>query len=281
MPQYLFIHFHHIRGMKSFSKICSDIKNVKIQGAINVAKSALKAYSINPTKNAKRKLISLRPTEPAMFNALNIAEKKSIQFAEQHFTNAQQFINHYVLKMIPSKSIIATHCHSNTLAEALISAHKSGKNFKVVLTETRPLYQGRKTASQLSRAGINVSYFVDAAMHESIKQADLVMLGADAVTPKGAINKIGSAAIAEIANTHKKPLYIVTDSWKYYSKPLLIEQRPKKEIWSKAPGKINLKNPAFEIVPKKHISKIISELGLNSYSSFLKEAKKELKRAAL
>ena len=261
--------------MNTFSKICQDIKTIKIQGA-----AAIKAYAMKPTKNAKKQLIKLRPTEPALFNALDIAEKKSPQFAEQHFENAQQFINHYVLKIIPSKSVIATHCHSNTLAQALISAHKSGKSFNVLVTETRPLFQGRKTAKQLSNAGIEVTQFIDSAMHESIKQADIIMLGADAVTPKGIINKIGSEAIAEIAHVHKKPLYIITDSWKFSSKPISIEQRSEKEVWHKKPKNIRIKNPAFEIIPRKHITYIISELGILTHEQFIKESKKELRRAA-
>lgn len=265
--------------MNLFLKICEDIRNLKIQGAINVAKSAVKAYSSNPTISSKRKLMSLRPTEPAMFNALNIAEKKSPEYAIQHFDNSQQFINHYVLKTLPQNSLIATHCHSNTLVNALISAHKLKKSFKVLATETRPLFQGRKTAIELSRQGVKVTLMVDSAMHESIKEADFVMLGADAITAKGVINKIGSTSIAEIAKVHKKPVYIVADSWKFYAKQLKIEQRSKKEVWNFKSKNIYLKNPAFEIIPKKYVYKIISELGVHSYKDFIKEAKHELKRA--
>ena len=39
--------------MDSFSKICKDIKSIKIQGATNVAKAAVKAYRLKPTKKSK------------------------------------------------------------------------------------------------------------------------------------------------------------------------------------------------------------------------------------
>ena len=61
---------------KSFNEIIKAIKNVKIQGARNIAKKALEAYSLIPTKISKKKLLASRPTEPMMENVLDLAEKK-------------------------------------------------------------------------------------------------------------------------------------------------------------------------------------------------------------
>ncbi len=52
------------------NKIYKDIKSVKIQGATNVARAALKAYSLSPKKSTIKKLKSLRPTEPMLQNVL-------------------------------------------------------------------------------------------------------------------------------------------------------------------------------------------------------------------
>ncbi len=82
--------------MDSFSKICKDIKSIKIQGATNVAKSAIKAYCLKPTKKSKEILIKLRPTEPMVLNSLNILEKSSYENVLNHFDNAQEFINYYI-----------------------------------------------------------------------------------------------------------------------------------------------------------------------------------------
>ena len=53
---------------KRFNKIAADIKSIKIQGATNIAKAALKAYSLVPTKTSKKKLLSLRPTVLILMN---------------------------------------------------------------------------------------------------------------------------------------------------------------------------------------------------------------------
>ena len=64
----------YLKKKKKFNKISRDIKSIKIQGARNIAKQALFAYSLFPNKNSKKKLISLRPTEPMLINVLNKAE---------------------------------------------------------------------------------------------------------------------------------------------------------------------------------------------------------------
>lgn len=263
--------------MNIFNKISRDIKLLKIQGATEVAKAGVRAYFLNPTAASRKKLASLRPTEPALFNAINIAKKHSQKEIISHFQKAQEKINQNVSKIIRNKKIIFTHCHSNAVSNSLIYAKKNGLKFEVYNTETRPLYQGRLTAKQLAKAKIKVTTFVDSGMHEAIKRSDIVLLGADAVLNSGAINKIGSAAAAEIAKVHKVPLYIVSDSWKFYSKSVKIEERDFHEVWKSAPKHVKVKNPAFEKVPKQDITKIISELGILSYSNFIKQAKNSLR----
>lgn len=263
--------------MDKFEKICKDIKDIKIQGATNVAKAGVEAYCLRPKNSSIKILSNLRPTEPMLLNALRIARKSSIDNVLNHFDNAQEFINYYVQKTIQNNQIIFTHCHSNTLALALIEAHKNKKKFSVINTETRPLYQGHITSKQLSKSGIKVSMSIDSAILEDIKMANIVMVGADAITKKGVLNKIGSGLIAKIASDLKKPLYIVTDSWKFSSKKVDIEKRSWKEVWIKSPKKVKIENPAFELIPKKQIYKIISELGVLSHKEFLKQAKRSLK----
>ena len=250
---------------KGFDKICKNIKSVKIQGARNIAKAALKAYKLNPTEKAKKKLISLRPTEPMLVNVINKLDKEPYEKIIKHFDEAQNKINKKVFKLIKNGDVIYTHCHSTNVSNALIYAKKKGKKFEVYNTETRPLYQGRKTARELKQAKIKVTMFVDSAFSVALgekqgtKKVTKVFLGADALLKNGIINKIGSETVARIAKQEKIPVYIIADSWKQSDKKVKIEQRDFKEIWNRAPKGIKIKNPAFEFVPKKYIKKIITE----------------------
>lgn len=261
--------------IKKFNKIVKAIKEIKIQGARNIAKKALYAYSLIPTRVSKKKLLSSRPTEPMMENVLEMADKKSYKEISKHFDEAQEKINKNVFKLIKKGDIIFTHCHSTNVVNALIYSKKKGKNFEVYNTETRPLFQGRKTAKELKRAGIKVTMFVDSAVgvalskEQETKKVDKVFIGADALLKKGIINKIGSETIAKLAKQEKIPVYIVADSWKFTKKKIPIEQRKLTEVWDSAPKKIKIKNPAFEFVDKKYISGIITEFGLMKYGNFV------------
>jgi len=264
---------------KRFNKISKDIKDIKIQGATNVAKAALRAYFLQPSKSIKNKLLKLRPTEPMLSHVLELAEQgKSQKDILEHFNEAQDKINKQVFKLIKNNSVIFTHCHSTNVIKALIYAKKKGKKFEVYNTETRPLFQGRKTSKQLKSAKIKTTQFVDAAVgialgkEQKTKKVSLVLLGADAILKDTVINKVGSEVVARIAKDEKIPFYIVADSWKYASKNVKLEQRHFKEVWGTK--KIHIKNPAFEKIKKKYIKAIISELGIQPYSQFLKKVKK-------
>ncbi len=262
---------------KRFDKIARDIKNVKIQGARNIAKAALYAYSLIPTKTSIKKLVSLRPTEPMLKKVLGLTKKEPYKKILEHFDSAQEGINKHVLKLIKDNDVIFTHCHSTNVSNALIYTKKKGKKFEVYNTETRPLLQGKKTATELSEAKIKVTMFVDSALEDALtgegklKKVNKVLLGSDALLNRGIINKIGSELVARIAKQEKIPFYIIADSWKFSKSKVPIENRSLNEIWNKAPKSIKIKNPAFEFVRKKYISGIVTEYGLMSYDKFVRK----------
>jgi len=262
-----------------FNKICRDIKSLKIQSATTLARKAFYAYKLVPNEESKKRLLDLRTTEPMLYNILNKYDKLPYSDLIKKLDDFQEKINQEIFKLIKDRDIIFTHCHASSVTKALIYAKNKGKNFEVFNTETRPLYQGRKTSKELRRAGIKVTMFVDSAVlialsNQSGKKVDLILLGADAITKKGVINKIGSGMYAELAKLHKVPFYIVSNSLKFTNKEIKIEQRPKQEVWDdKDNKKIKIINPAFEFIPKNLISGIISEFGILKYDDFLKKMK--------
>lgn len=259
-----------------FSKICRDIKSLKIQSATTLARKAFYAYKLIPTQESKKRLLSLRPTEPMLYNILNKYDALSYSELVNKLEEFQNKINQEVFKLIKNDSIIFTHCHATSVINALIYSKKKGKHFEVYNTETRPKYQGRKTSKELRRAGIKTTMFVDSAALIALansggKKVDLVLLGADAITKKGVINKVGSGMYAELAKLHKIPFYIVSNSLKYSNKQIKIENRASNEVWNNK--NIKIQNPAFELIHKKDITEIISELGTSSFDKFLRKVK--------
>lgn len=265
-----------------FERILKNIKSLKIQGAENIARAGIKALMMKHDTNSVKKIISLRPTEPCLRNAVNFALrdiKRNGKLALEHFDYSQKKIAEYGSRKIRNGSIVFTHCHSSTVIGILKEAAKTRK-FEVYATETRPLYQGRKTAEELAKAKIRVKLFTDAAGRQALKKASIALFGADAVTTEGeVINKMGTGMYAEIAEKYDVPVYACTDSWKYdpltefgFEEP--IEKRKAEEVWNKIPKGVEVTNTAFEAVEPEYITGIISELGVYAPQTFTEEVKK-------
>ena len=292
----------------SLKKTIERIRNLKVQGAESVAKEAVRSLKevvkSSKAKNvsgiladiyhAKNLLFLSRPTEPCMRNALNyvlhdldyddpveLANAVCLKVDEvlERFDKNQKIIAQIGSKKIRNGTVIFTHCHSSTILEILKEAKKRGKKFEVHNTETRPLYQGRITASEVAKLGIPVTHFVDAAARFALKKADLMLIGADAITTEGkVINKIGSELYAEIANKYDIPVYACTDSWKFDTETVFgyeenIEKRKGNEIWKNPPKGITVNNFAFEKVNPSLIAGVISELGIYKPHIFIQEIK--------
>jgi len=287
--------------------IVEDIKNLRIQGAANIAKASIKALQIvahdmrdkkkvdlvHNLNRVKKILFKTRPTEPGMRNSINYVLNniedadniyqeilKRIKEVNDHFDFVKNKIIKIAVKKIKNGMVVFTHCHSSTVTEILKQAKRQGKKFIVHNTETRPKFQGRLTAQELARAGIPVVHYVDSAARLALKKADIMLIGADAITAEGkVINKIGSELFAEVAEKWDVSLYVCTDSWKFDPKSVFgyeeeIEKREAKEVWPTAPKGIKINNFAFEKVNPDLITGIISELGIYKPEIFVEEIKR-------
>jgi len=165
---------------------------------------------------------------------------------------------------------VMTHCHSSLVTSILLEAKRQGKVFKVINTETQPRLQGRKTANELLKAGIEVIHVIDSAMRWAVRhyQVDLILIGADSITSEGTIiNKIGSRLLALVAHEEHVPFYVASPLLKYNPETNLgilevIEMRDPQEIWKDPPKGIEILNPAFETVSRRYIDGLITEAGI-------------------
>ncbi|MFA6529006.1 MAG: hypothetical protein WCT46_05725 [Candidatus Gracilibacteria bacterium] len=277
----------------SINQTAKDIKSLKIQGATQIAIAAVKAFGEEIKKGVSkkelevsaRKLILARETEPALRNAIGFClenyekDPRVAKKAADHFEQARKKIIEIGAARIKSGMTIFTHCHSATVEEIIVKAHKQGKRVRVHNTETRPKFQGRLTATAIAKAGIPVDHFVDSAAIEAMRGCDLFLFGCDAITSDGRIiNKIGTALMIDIANKYGIPRYSCTDSWKFdpetmQGKDEVIEERSAKEVWDHAPKGVKIHNPAFEVCDPDKITGVISELGILKPESLVAEIK--------
>ena len=262
--------------MATLQQTVRDIKSLKIQGSQTIAEAALAAWAKATNKaRATELLVNARPTEPMLFHAIAAANAGHDPYELiKRFRADKKLIAKTGAKLIRNGMHVFTHCHSSTVVDILKQAKKQGKTFEVHNTETRPKYQGRITAKELAKAGIKVHHYIDSAALEAMENAEIFLIGADAITKEGIYNKIGSGMLAGIASTYFKiPVYSCTHSWKFSHKDIEVEHRPKSEVWKNAPKNIHIHNPAFELVEEEFIKGIISQLGILPFGKFLKKVK--------
>ncbi|MCS7134493.1 MAG: hypothetical protein NZ889_01390 [Candidatus Pacearchaeota archaeon] len=270
---------------ESFEKICWDIKNLKIQGAEQVARAALKALLIRSDSHAIKKLFRLRPTEPCLRNCLRYAlsfsdVREGVEETLKIMDRAREKIKKIGAELIQDNKTIFLHCHSSTVISILLEAKKQGKKFEVYNTETRPNLQGRITAKELLKARIPVTMFVDSAATIALKKASLFLFGVDAITSTGSIiNKIGNKMMAEIAYKYEVPRYACSFSWKFDPETTLgkiekLEKRKESEVWKNKPKGLKISNIVFEEIPPELITGIVSELGVLQVATFISELEK-------
>lgn len=267
---------------KQFSKILSDIKSVKIQGAENVAKAGIKAFLLSPSKFAAKKILAVRPTEPLLQNAIKVLLKSDNpkETAKNFLSNLEkshETISKKGAKLIKNDMNIYTHCHSSTVMDILKYAKKKqNKNFVVYTSEVEPLLQGRVTAKDLAKAKIKVIVSPDLAAEQSLEKCDLFLFGADAFTKSIVANKIGTSTLVNLAKDHNVPRYACGVALKITNK-VKIEKRSGKEVWDERNKKIDVINPAFDKTKLKNLSGVISEFGILPSKQFVKKAKEKLK----
>lgn len=286
--------------MSLYEDTIRKIKSLEIQGAENIAISAVRAFAEKLKETQKpeqlklyiKELSETRETEPALRNALHycfLNYKINPDITDEaiaYFKNAKTLIAEIGAKKIQNGMTVFTHCHASTVVAILREAWEQGKRFTVRNTETRPRFQGRKTAEELAALGIPVIHSVDSAGRLSIKKSDIFLFGADAITSEGnVVNKIGTSMFVEFANLYQIPVYSCTNSWKFDPATIggadePIEERDPAEVWGGAPGEsqppagVTIINPAFELTPADKISGIITELGVFKPETLVSEVQK-------
>jgi methylthioribose-1-phosphate isomerase len=278
---------------------------IGVSGAFGLALAALQSKAIEKDElisyleNAKKVLFETRPTAVNLAwgldkimevaNEATTVEEIKTNVVEHAKRMAEEDIQINMAmgqngsKLFNDNDTIMTHCNAGALATVgygtalgVIRATKdSGKNIKVIATETRPVQQGsRLTAFELKHDGIDVSLIPDTAVGYTMANnlVNKIIVGADRILRTGHVyNKIGTYQVATMAKQHNIPFYVAaplsTFDMKNNPEDVIIEQRKASEVTGigdkkTAPDGINVINPAFDMTPPELIAGIITEKGV-------------------
>lgn len=283
--------------MKQILETAEKISSMEIRGAGRIARAAaasLRDLAIqldvksleefnSEIKRAAEILLATRPTAVSLSNAIRLVmlyQADNPEAARQSvISNANRFIDSSEKaiekigeignRRIRKADTILTHCNSMAALSIISAAHRSGKQIRVIATESRPRWQGRLTAGLLDEMGIETEMIVDSAVRSIMNEVDLVVVGADVITANGSlVNKIGTAQIALCAHEARTSFMVAAETYKFSPRTIMgdlvtIEERDPEEVFPEISKfrHVRVRNPAFDVTPHAYIDIICTEVG--------------------
>ena len=289
---------------ESASHVIEEVRNMNVKGGSPFGRAAAWAYKLaceqenlpnvemlrSRVEEINSALTELKPTMATIHNTGSLVKKllererdlplnqlkiKVITLCERVIDEsvlAVETLGKYGAELIPEDGTVLMHSYSSTLMSVFCNAATFGKHFQVISTESRPLRESRLAVKYLQSFGVPVTYITDAEIWEFLPQADCVIMGADSIAWDGSVsNKIGTAMIAQLALSCKKPVYIASELYKLdvrtrWGYRIQLERRTKDEIVAQDEFEsfegINVINQFFDLTPAAHIAGIITEYGI-------------------
>ncbi len=158
----------------------------------------------------------------------------------------------------PDTTVVTLSYSSTVLATLYEAAQHTDR---LIVGESRPKREGRRTAKLAASFGIPVTLTTDAGAAALVKEANLVLLGADAALEDGsAVNKTGSTALAATARFFECPCLFVTTESKIFPSGYQPEfaERAASEL-GKPIQNVDVSNVYFERIPAELAKTVTSE----------------------
>lgn len=189
---------------------------------------------------------------------------------------------------------ILTLGRSSCIEEIFLLAKNSGKNFHVIVLEARPRQEGLELCKNLVQIGVKVDYSSLYATSYYMRDANLVLCGAEGLMSTGAvISGLGTACVALVAKEFHVPVMIASQTIKFSERGHLdaicfneignpdelvsrdendsMPCRTKfanllKENWKEMKN-LKLLNLYYDLTPVEFIDAVITEIGIIPPSS--------------
>ncbi|XP_027073532.1 uncharacterized protein [Coffea arabica] len=286
--------------------------NARCIAMLQAFQESIKDYSTPPEKALIRDLtskinsyvsflIECRPLSISMGNAIRFlkskiaklplalseSEAKAIllsdidRFINEKIILADKVIVRHAVTKIRDGDVLLTYGSSSAVELLLIHAHELGKNFRVVVVDSRPKLEGKLLLRRLVGKGISCTYTHINAVSYIMHEVTRVFLGASSVLSNGTVySRVGTACVAMVAHQFRVPVLICCEAYKFHERvqldsicsnelgdPDMIAKVPgRKEIdslddWANSDN-LQLLNLIYDATPSDYVSMIITDYGM-------------------
>lgn len=171
----------------------------------------------NAIRWLKQEISLIDPSMPDKKAKQDLCEKIA-QFAREKIELADQLIIGTASHHVENGTTIVTYGSSKVLTDLLIyNAVELQKDFKVIVVDSRPLFEGRKMADLLRNHGVNVMYALITSLDDIFHMdVDYVFLGAHSILSNGFLySRVGTAMLAMSAKRRNIPVLVCCESLKF------------------------------------------------------------------
>lgn len=227
--------------------------NARCVAMLQAFREAIRDYSTPPGKTLSRDLTAkvsifvsflneCRPLSISMGNAIRFIKariaKLPVTLSESEakvslFSDIDGFINekiviadkviigHAVTK-IRDGDVILTYSSSSVIEMILLHAYEIGRQFHVVIVDSRPKFEGKALLQRLVKKGLSCTYTYINAVSYIMHEVTMVFLGAASVLSNGTVySKVGSACVSMVAHAFSVPVLICCEAYKFHERVLL------------------------------------------------------------
>ncbi|EXJ63415.1 translation initiation factor eIF-2B subunit delta [Cladophialophora psammophila CBS 110553] len=179
-----------------------------------------------------KNLISTQPVEATDSEAKQSLCQAIDLFIRERITLADEVIAREASSRIQDGDVVVTYGKSSIVEKTLLAAHQQGKSFKVIVVDSRPMFEGKNHAQCLIRAGLKVHYSLLSGLADILdnrsESVTKCLLGASAMLGNGRLlSRAGSAMVAMMAKESNKnkgrnvPVIVLCETVKFTAKAAL------------------------------------------------------------
>ncbi|KAI4547255.1 hypothetical protein MJG53_020578 [Ovis ammon polii x Ovis aries] len=249
-------------------------------------------------------LTQCRPLSASMYNAIKFLNKEITgvssskreeeakselraaidRYIKEKIVLAAQAISRFAYKKISNGDVILVYGCSSLVSQILQEAWAEGRQFRVVVVDSRPRLEGKHTLRSLVRAGVPASYLLIPAASYVLPEVSKVLLGAHALLANGSVmSRVGTAQLALVARAHNVPVLVCCETYKFCERvqtdafvsnelddpdDLLCERGEHVALanWQNH-SSLRLLNLVYDVTPPELVDLVITELGMIPCSS--------------
>ena len=137
-------------------------------------------------------------------------------FIRERITVADQVIATSAAEKIQDGDVVLTFAKSSIVQQTLTRAYQRGRKFRVIVIDSKPLFEGKHLTRALARLGLEVQYSLMHCIGHAVKDATKVFLGAHAIMSNGRLySRVGTAIVAMMAHEVDVPVLVCAESIKF------------------------------------------------------------------